>query len=306
VSEPAWCTELPEETVGEVLALVEAATATDGTPPVGEHVLRGLRWPGQHLLAHTDTATDTATGTGEDTGARLAGYAQLDSGGTAELAVHPDARRRGIGTGLARALLARVDGGPLRVWAHGEHPDALALAATLGFRRVRELWQLRRELDHPELPEARMPDGVALRTFVVGQDEPELLRVNNAAFDWHPEEGNMTMEQLKESEQQPWFDPAGFLLAVDEADGRLLGFHWTKVHADPERIGEVYVVGVDPAEQGRKLGAVLTLAGLRHLRDDRGLDAVMLYVESDNHAAVRVYQRLGFTRWHTDVLFARS
>jgi mycothiol synthase len=68
----------------------------------------------------------------------------------------------------------------------------------------------------------------------------------------------------------------------------------------------VYVVGVDPAEQGRKLGAVLTLAGLRHLRDDRGLDAVMLYVVSDNHAAVRVYQRLGFTRWHTDVLFARS
>jgi mycothiol synthase len=299
VSEPAWCTELPEETVGEVLALVEAATATDGTPPVGEHVLRGLRRPGQHLLAHTGTAT----GTGEDTGARVAGYAQLDSGGTAELAVHPDARRRGIGTGLARALLARVDGGPLRVWAHGEHPDALALAATLGFRRVRELWQLRRELGRPELPEARMPDGVALRTFVVGQDEPELLRVNNAAFDWHPEEGNMTMEQLKESQQQPWFDPAGFLLAVDEADGRLLGFHWTKVH--PNGLGEIYVLAVDPDAQGTGLGAALTVAGLAYLRE-RGVRQAMLYVESDNTAALHTYHKLGFTHHHTDVEFLRS
>ncbi len=42
---------------------------------------------------------------------------------------------------------------------------------------------------------------------------------------------------------EPWFDPAGLLLAED-ADGTLLGFHWTKRH--DERLGEVYVVGISP------------------------------------------------------------
>ena len=54
-----------------------------------------------------------------------------------------------------------------------------------------------------------------------------------------------------------------------------------------------------------RLGAALTLAGLRYLRD-RGLAQVMLYVEADNSAAVRLYQGLGFTLWGTDVLYARD
>ena len=87
----------------------------------------------------------------------------------------------------------------------------------------------------------------------------------------------------------------------------LLGFHWTKVHppagSDPA-LGEVYVVGIDPVEQGRGLGRVLTLAGVRHLVD-AGLSAVLLYVEADNAAAVHTYDRLGFTRFHTDTAYAR-
>ena len=56
-------------------------------------------------------------------------------------------------------------------------------------------------------------------------------------------------------------------------------FHWTKQH-DAE-LGEVYVVGVDPAAQGRGLGRLLTLAGLHHLHG-LGVAEVLLYVESDN------------------------
>ena len=54
-------------------------------------------------------------------------------------------------------------------------------------------------------------------------------------------------------------------MAVDEHTGALLGFHWTKVHSAD--LGEVYVVGVDPAAQGRGLGATLTLVGLHHLAE---------------------------------------
>jgi mycothiol synthase len=101
---------------------------------------------------------------------------------------------------------------------------------------------------------------------------------------------------------EPWFDPAGFLLAVRERDGQLVGFHWTKIHRDPD-LGEVYVLGVDPSAHGLGLGTALTLAGLRHLRE-RELDRAMLYVDESNRAAVALYTKLGFERYSVDVMFA--
>jgi mycothiol synthase len=86
---------------------------------------------------------------------------------------------------------------------------------------------------------------------------------------------------------------------------KLLGFHWTKVHS--QDLGEVYVVGVDPAAQGRSLGATLTLVGLHHLAERLSNSAqptVMLYVEADNSAAVKTYERLGFTVFRVDAAYA--
>ena len=83
----------------------------------------------------------------------------------------------------------------------------------------------------------------------------------------------------------------------------MTGFHWTKMH-DPA-LGEVYVVGVDPDEQGSGLGRALTLAGLRHLRD-RGVAQVMLYVDEDNVPAIRMYEGLGFTRTTVDAMYRRG
>ncbi len=304
-----WHTALDEDETAEVQAIVAGATDVDGTAPLSEHVLLHLRHGGDrealHLLARD--------------GAEVVGFAHLDAtdpvaGGAGELVVHPAARRHGLGDRMVQALLDRMAeagspaGGRLRLWAHGEHPGAAALAERHGFTRSRVLWQMRRSLLSP-LVAPHFPDGVRLRPFVVGQDEPEFLRVNNAAFDWHPEQGGWDIDQMKLREAEPWFDPAGFLLAVD-ADDRLLGFHWTKVHGagasehSHEPIGEVYVLGVDPAARGMRLGNALTRAGLRHLRDG-GLSQVMLYVEAHNAAAIRVYRGLQFTHWDTDVSYVR-
>lgn len=150
-----------------------------------------------------------------------------------------------------------------------------------------------------DLPEPRLPEGVSVRTFVPGQDDAAWLAVNAAAFAHHPEQGSLTQRDLDDRKAEPWFDPAGFFLA--ERDGELIGFHWTKVHAE-ERLGEVYVLGIRPDTQGGGLGKALTTIGLRHL-EGQGLPTAMLYVDADNKAAVAVYERLGFVTHETDLMY---
>ncbi len=286
----------------EVLWLAQAATETDGVAPLSEAFLLRLRHDRpdtRHFAARQD-------GT-------LLGYAQLHTtSGEAELVVHPAYRHRGIGRALLTALLEHADGpaavtsaeapGGLKIWAHGDHPSATALGWSAGFRRDRTLWQLRRDLVEP-VPAPTLPDGIRLRAYRPGADDEAWLRVNGRAFRDHPDQGRWTLDDLQVRQREAWFDPAGFLIAEDP-DGRILGFHWTKVHDDgTRRTGEVYVLGVDPDAQGTGLGGALTTAGLRHLQQN-GLRQVMLYVDEDNPRAVALYRRLGFTQWLTDVEFA--
>jgi mycothiol synthase len=285
----------------EVLALVEAARLADGVAPLSEHGMLRLRYDG------SDGGRDFIVMTGGE----IAGYAYLDppSGEgegavTGELVIHPEHRRQGLGRALTGELAAAARGHVLRLWAHGDLPAAAALARTAGFERFRALWQMRRSLGEPltqPLEGPALPAGRALRTFVPGQDEDEWLKLNGRAFAKHPEQGGWTRHDLDLREREPWFDPAGFFIA--ERDGRMTGFHWTKVH-DPN-VGEVYVVGVDPDEQGSGLGRALTLAGLRHLRD-LGVLQAMLYVDEDNVPAIRMYEGLGFTRATIDAMYRRG
>jgi mycothiol synthase len=311
--------QLAPDDVRRVGALVDAAAAADGVAPLSEHVMLHLRHGGdaadRHLLLLVPGGDGAAgsTGTTED----VAGYAHLDptdpvDGPSAELVVHPAHRGHGHGRRLVAATLdaARDAGGDgrLRLWAHGDHPAARALAASLGFEEVRRLLQLRRPLDGP-LPAVDLPPGVLLRTFRPGADDDAWLELNALAFRDHPEQGKWTHADLRARMAESWFDAEGFLVA--ERGARLVGFHWTKVHGadDPqahghEPIGEVYVVGVDPEEQGNGLGRALTLAGLHRLRT-QGLRQAMLYVEADNGPALAVYHRLGFTDFDVDVMFRR-
>jgi mycothiol synthase len=292
---------LPRATVDQVLSLADAVHAADGVAPLSEDALYTVTWGGEGIRHFSLTLPD---GT-------LIGYAHLvpgapgDDSPSGELLVNPSYRRRGFGSALAAEL---VNSAPsVRIWAHGDLPAAAALAKSMGLQRVRALWQLRMSLTDATIPSPVYPAGVTVRAFIPGADEEAWLAVNHQAFAHHPEQGSWTSDDLRLREEEEWFDPAGFFLA--ERDGQLAGFHWTKVHPDGGEhgapIGEVYVVGVDPGHQGGGLGRALTLTGLAHLRD-LGLASVMLYVDEDNIAAVRMYRALGFTRWSADAMYQNS
>jgi mycothiol synthase len=290
-------------------ALLAAAEESDGNPSLSEQTVVTLR-AGESAdhslltLALYAPDEDSDPSSGQD----LAGFAvvveESDGSGVLEIAVHPSYRNQGVADRLVRALKSSRGLAGLKAWSHGNHEAAAELAARYGYGPVRELWKMRLTTATAELPDAGLPDGISLRAFVPGQDEDAWLAANRAAFAYHPEQGAMTRADLEARMAEDWFDPAGFLLAVD-GDGQLLGFHWTKVHprhGPHPAIGEVYAVGVTPGAQGMGLGKALTVAGIRYLQD-LGLHAVMLYTDADNAPAVALYQGLGFARWDVDVMY---
>ncbi len=281
---------LTGEARDQVEQLLVRTEAADGFSALNEAALLALRQdssPAIHLMALSDD--------------RVVGYAQLLPGAgntTGFLLVDPSARRQGVGLRLVQALDDRAST-PLQVLAPTDSPAAQALAARAGLVAGRTLLIMKRDLETP-LPEPLVPAGVAIRTFVPGEDEAAWLAVNAAAFAGHPEQGALTAEDLAERMAEPWFDPAGFFVA--ERDGAMVGFHWTKQHDD--RLGEVYVLGVAPLGHRQGIGQALLLTGLAYLRR-RGNTTVELYVEASSGPAVALYSGYGFTTAARDVMYAQ-
>jgi mycothiol synthase len=287
-------------------ALLAEATSADGLAPLSDGLLEAASDGEALLLGLVPHGSAGALSTGA-----LAGVAVAALQGTrwaAEAVVAP-ARR---GTGLGRQLLTAL-GESLRergveawFWSHGDHPAAARLAADAGYTRARELLQLATEpLGSSDLPAPQVPEGVTLRSVRDG-DAEDWARVNNAAFSWHPEQSDQPVEEYAARLRDPEFDRDSVVIAERGADHRLLGFHETKMHAaHPSglRMGEVYVIGVDPQVHARGVGRALLLEGMRRLVG-AGAEAVELYVESDNASALPLYRSTGFTRTLTHVSYA--
>ena len=243
-----------EADVATIRSLAEAAEQADGVAPLPEQVLLHLKHPGDADAWHF-VARRLA---GPDQGSELIGYAFLDKsnpeeGPTAEVVVAPGPRRQGVGGALLDALRMKVRRGekPARVWAHGALPAAAALAAKRGLEPVRELWVMARPL--ADVPPGRpRPTAIRIAAFRPGIDDEAWVEVNARAFAHHPEQGSMTVEDLRERMAEPWFDPEGFFLAWRGA--KLAGFHWTKVHDHSAYgdgpVGEVYVARPGPGRAG--------------------------------------------------------
>ncbi len=277
-----------------VRELARVAAAHDGIEALSEQTLLDLTEPGPlHWLARGTAAAPGTTGP-------LVAYAQLgapiEATRTAELVVAPGSRRAGLGRAVLAAVTERAaaTGDRLLLWAHGDLPGARALADGAGWEPARSLWRMARDLPGETAP----PAVEGLRPFVVGQDEEAWVELNRRAFADHPEQGRLTVADLRAREAEPWFRADDLLLV--ERNGRAVAYLWLKVEPP---LGELYALGIDPAAQGHGLGTALTARAVAHLTA-RGADRAVLYTDADNTAAVRAYTAAGFRPERVDLQYA--
>ena len=156
---------------------------------------------------------------------------------------------------------------------------------------MRHILKIHRSLAQPL---EQSPHPYTIETFIPARDKERWLALNNKIFALHPDQGNWAMQDLENRMAEPWFDPEGFFLAIQE--GEIIGFVWTKIHQDyvnQEPVGELYVVGVDPAHAKKGVGRTLSIEALNYLIH-KGLKRAMLYVDADNESGKALYASLGF------------
>jgi mycothiol synthase len=248
-------------------------------------------------------------------GKRLVGYADLffrkgDEHSTFYTwgIVHPEWRRRGLGTRLmeavirrARERLSEVAHGPVYFQGNGydRETDRRALFASLGMEPVRYFVNMARPLNG-NLPLVELPAGYRLRRYDPERDIETVWRVINTAFRDHWGAADVPFEEFVEFRiKVPHFRPELVVVAEDETSGEMAGVCFNKI--DPEWIaytgrkeGYVGTLAVLRDARRRGLGTAL-LAETMHLLRREGMEGVHLHADAENvTGAVRIYERLGF------------
>ena len=204
--------------------------------------------------------------------------------------VLPGWRRRGIGQRLLSTVIDHARGLGLRVLHVDVPANGAAAKASLtkaGFSWVRTHRHLLRE--STTLSGVAGPPGYTAR--LLEPDETEALTaLQNAVFTgswgYSPNTVEEIQYRLSELNEKPEE------VVVLEQSGRLVAYCWTHGDGDGQP-GRIEMMGVHPLHQRKGLGRFVTGAGIDHLLRS-GARPIGLTVDSENSAAVRMYEGLGF------------
>ena len=126
---------------------------------------------------------------------------------------------------------------------------------------------------------------VVLRLLRRG-DETELLRIHR------------TPEVMRwwdaPAEGFPWEEPESTRLTV-EVDGKIMGLIQFWEETEPKYRHATIDVFLDPAVHGRGVGTEAVRLVMRHVIEDRGHHRITIDPAVGNAAAIRAYQKAGFT-----------
>jgi mycothiol synthase len=178
--------------------------------------------------------------------------------------------------------------------------------SNLGFKSVRRFCGMKLNISDIDLESADRVDWT-YRYFKSG-DEELLSDIQNRCFagawGYNPNTAADTAWQLKVRNNCP----EDVILALDE--GEVIGYCWTESERgrEPttgENKGRIYMLGVDSRFRTRGLGRQLLRMGLLHLKN-QGRELIEITVDTQNVAAVTLYNSLGFHLCSETVWYERS
>lgn len=227
-------------------------------------------------------------------------------------AVHPEWRRRGIGSRLltwqrargleqlAEAAAALEDDAAgwtadLKTYAEEGNLDARAVAEHAGFAPERWFTTMERDMTLP-VPEVAA-DGVTVAPYTHDRDDDARLARNDAFRDHWGSQPSQP-ETWAKFVGGPFFRADLSRLALD-GDGRIVGFCLATVNEDDwvtmgASSAYIELVGVVRSHRGRRVAPAVIAGTLAAIRS-AGLDRAVLDVDTESPTGANtLYERLGF------------
>jgi mycothiol synthase len=276
----------------------EVTLAEIGLPwTTAEHMRDELTSPGRHpALADIVLAQDGSP----------IGYLQFvtDVGTASPVLAFPYVRPHLGGRGLNAFLLrlaekrlrarAQLDPEVLRVSRFADNEPAERLFSALGFGRVRTFWVMRIVLDSPPLA-ARVPDGIAIRTFEPGRDEVPVHAALAEAFADHwgiPFSSFEEWLHLQVEGEGSAFDPNLWFVATEGDE--VVGAACCRA-SSPRSEDTAIVMELAVRRAWRRRGVALALLHSAFAEfHRRGIPRAELSVDAESHTgATRLYERAG-------------
>lgn len=156
---------------------------------------------------------------------------------------------------------------------------------------------MHRSLAEP-IPEPPLPEDFTVR-HVGGEDEWH-ERVETHREVWNP--SKVTLEAYRKLRQAPGYLPELDIVVV-APDGQFAAYCICWLDPVNHR-GEFEPVGTRPAYQGKGLGKVVMAEGLRRLKA-HGAHTAIVYAESKNPAAQKLYRSSGFAIFNRDLFYTK-
>lgn len=195
-------------------------------------------------------------------------------------------------------LESEAEGDVLSTYALETDDDSVAFVEARGYARPESpKWYAYhlRELDD-SLPEPSVPDGFHLHTVGEG-DFQQRVEIHRAV--WAP---SRVTEEVYRRVTQAWPYRADLDCVLEAPNGRFAAYVLCWLD-DANGVGLFEPVGTHPDFRRRGLGAAVCEYGLRRLREEGAIHALVL---AESEPAIRLYESVGFRRYTRIVEFQKA
>ncbi|XVV04954.1 GNAT family N-acetyltransferase [Actinosynnema sp. CA-248983] len=219
--------------------------------------------------------------------------------------VHPDHRRRGVGTAVLREVVAEVvrrGRAFVETWEVDEGGPGERWALSLGFRELRRMVLQRLDMSDART-DVPVPPGYELRTWVGAAPEDVVesyARARNAIGDSplgeadyeHPD---WTVERVRDEEAARRRQGIEQRVVVAVHSGEVVGMTEIETRPTTPTWLSQRDTAVVAAHRGRRLGLAVKAHMLRWVAAELpAVESVLTGTGTENHAMIRVNHRLGY------------